>query len=68
MNHLENKKLTIIYKELQSEKKLSVELKTIPKEIKLIEKETQQKLQKIKTDVLNIDFSFRKLCETFLNY
>ncbi|MEE9407314.1 MAG: hypothetical protein V3V28_04470 [Polaribacter sp.] len=61
MKEIENEKLSIIYNELESEKEISLQLKTIPQEIKLIERSTQQKLQKIKVDVLNIDFSFREI-------
>ena len=61
MSVSENKKLAIISKELQREMKTSEQLKIIPIEINLIKKETKNKIQKIKVNVLNIDFSLQEI-------
>lgn len=61
MSVSENKKLAIISKELQREMKNFEQLKIIPQEINLIEKETKNKIQKIKVNVLNIDFSLQEI-------
>lgn len=53
--------LLLIYNELEYEKKSALHLKAIPQKIRLIEQNTQQKLQRIKVEVFNIDFSVHEI-------
>lgn len=58
---LENHKLDVIYAELTSEKKLFIALQHSSEEIKKIENKTHYQLQKIKVDLLNIDFTLKEI-------
>ncbi|MGJ8743011.1 hypothetical protein [Polaribacter sp.] len=54
-------KLSVIYNELEIEKKNSVQLKSVQKKVKRLEQKTFQKLVKIKVDILNIDFTLGEI-------
>jgi hypothetical protein len=61
MKVIENNKLLILFNELELEKKNSKQLKKIPQTLKLKEKETHQKIQNIKVNVMNIGFSLNEI-------
>ncbi|QTD36705.1 hypothetical protein JL193_11210 [Polaribacter batillariae] len=50
-------KLNYLFLDFKEEKIISNQLRKLPTELKTLEQNTQQKLQKIKVDVLNINFS-----------
>lgn len=53
--------LNLLNLELASEKKMANQLNNTPKKVKKLEISTQQKLKKIKVDVLNINFSLKEI-------
>lgn len=57
----ETHKVFLINKEIEVEKVTSKKLKKSPKEIEHLSKETQQKLQIIKVNVLDIDFTLKEI-------
>ena len=57
----ENNKLSYLFLKLEAEREASIQLRKIPQEIKCIEQKTQQKLQNIKVEVLNVDFSLLEI-------
>ncbi|WP_435414496.1 hypothetical protein [Polaribacter aestuariivivens] len=54
-------KLNYLFLDLKKEKLTSNQLQKLPTELKTLEQNTQQKLQKIKVDVLNINFSLSEI-------
>lgn len=58
---LETRRLNLICVEIEAEKKKRKKLLTSPQEILFIKKETQQRLQKIKVDILNINFTLSEV-------
>ena len=54
-------RLNLIVTEIEAEKKTSEQLKNLPQEIVSLKKGTQQKLQKIKIDILDIDFTLSEI-------
>ncbi|MEO9570063.1 MAG: hypothetical protein ABJH82_13185 [Polaribacter sp.] len=61
MKVLELNKLDNLFSEIEYEKLIAKQLEKVPKEIYFIKKGMQQKLQKIKVDILNINFTLNEL-------
>ena len=57
----ESDRLKFIYSEIETEKKISKQLKHLPEEIKALQKGTHQKVQMIKIGVLDIDFTLSEI-------
>lgn len=57
----EASKLSAIYSELEQEHNLRKKLSITDEQMIKIKKETQQNLQKIKVDIVNLDFSFSEI-------
>ncbi|PWG06177.1 hypothetical protein DIS07_07040 [Polaribacter aquimarinus] len=58
---VETNKLLLLYKQIESEKRVSKGLKKTSLEIDLLSEKTQQKLQKMKVDVLETHFSLSEI-------
>ncbi len=57
----ENQNLNLLYLELASEKKMANQLKSVPNKIQKLDYYTQNKLRKIKIDILNINFTLSEI-------
>ena len=57
------KKLAMVYNEIEIEKTLSISYKENDTIIQSLEKKTQSKFLKIKVDLINIDFTHQEICD-----
>ena len=54
-------KLNFLYSEIEKEKQIALKLKSAPNEIEFIKKKTHKKLQIIKVDILNINYTLSEI-------
>mgnify|MGYP000209296818 CR=1 FL=1 len=59
---LSQKKLAMVYNELEIEQKLSNSYKNNDTIIQSFKNKTQSKFLKIKVDLINIDFTYKEIC------
>ena len=60
---LSQKKLAMVYNELETEQKLSKTYKNNGTIIQSLKGKTQAKFLKIKIDLINIDFTYQEICK-----